>query len=99
MLNILGNVIIIIGMIFISFGVYGIFRFNNFYSRILVASKVDTVGFITIMFGVVIKQGFSFFSLKVLMILVIMLIINPLTTHSIARSAFYSGYKVKKEEK
>lgn len=98
MVDIIGDVIILAGIVFISFGVYGIFKFKNFYSRILVSSKVDTVGFFTIMSGVVLKQGLSYFSLKILMILLIMLVIFPLTTHSIARSAYLSGYKIKKEE-
>jgi multicomponent Na+:H+ antiporter subunit G len=98
MSNIIGNMIISLGIVFIGFGVYGLFRFGDFYSRVLIASKVDTVGFITVLFGVMIKQGFSYFSLKCLLILVLALIINPLTTHSIARSAYYSGYKVKKGE-
>jgi multicomponent Na+:H+ antiporter subunit G len=98
MFNIIGNIVICIGVIFIGFGVFGIYRFNDFYSRILIASKVDTVGFITIMLGVIIKRGWSYFSFKILIILMIMIIINPLVTHSIARSAFFSGYKVKKEE-
>ena len=96
--NIIGNVIIGIGLVFVLFGVVGIFRFKNFFSRILVASKVDTVGFITIMIGVIVRQGLSYFSLKVALIALIMLLINPLITHSITRSAHYSGYKVRKEE-
>jgi len=98
MWDVLGNLFIIIGLTFVLFGIFGVFRFNNFYSRILVASKVDTVGFITILTGVIIKKGFSFFSLKVILIMIIMLIINPLTTHSMARAAYRSGYKVKQEK-
>lgn len=93
----IGMFVIALGIFFITIGVLGIFRFKNFYPRILVASKIDTVGSITLMFGVVIRHGISFFSMKVLLILVIMIMINPLSTHSIARSAFYSGYKVRKE--
>lgn len=98
MLDIIGNVIISIGLVFLAFGLLGIFRFRNFYSRILVAAKIDTVAFITIMVGVIFKQGLTAFSLRILLILLIMLIINPLVTHIITRSAFLSGYKVKKEE-
>lgn len=93
----IGMLIIYSGIFFIIIGVLGIYRFENFYPRILVASKIDTVGSITLMFGVAIRNGISFFSMKVLLILVIMIMINPLSTHSIARSAFYSGYKVRKE--
>lgn len=94
----IGNIIILIGIIFIIFGIYGIFRFSNFYNRILIAAKVDTVGFITILIGVIIKQGFSFFSLKVILIILLMLIVNPLTTHYITRSAYLSGYRIKNED-
>ncbi|NDL67424.1 monovalent cation/H(+) antiporter subunit G [Anaerotalea alkaliphila] len=91
-----GNAIIVLGIVFVGFGVFGIYRFNDFYARILIASKVDTVGFMTIMLGVVVRQGFSYFTWKVLLVLVVMLVTNPLATHSIARSAHYSGYRVRK---
>ncbi|MCK8059655.1 MULTISPECIES: monovalent cation/H(+) antiporter subunit G [unclassified Fusibacter] len=97
MLDFLGTLIIVLGLVFIAFGIIGIYKFKNFYPRILVASKIDTVGYITLMTGVMIKNGWSFFSLKVLIIVILMVIVNPLVTHSIARSAYYSGYKVRKE--
>ncbi len=92
----LGTIIIYIGLAFVAFGIIGLFRFDNFYSRALAASKVDTVGYITILIGVMIKSGFTFLSLKVGVLLIITLIINPLTTHMITRSAYVSGYTIKK---
>ncbi|HSN65790.1 MAG TPA: monovalent cation/H(+) antiporter subunit G [Fusibacter sp.] len=94
----LGTIIIYIGLIFVAFGIVGLFRFDNFYTRALTASKVDTVGYITILIGVMIKSGFTFLTLKVGVLLVITLIINPLTTHMITRSAYVSGYTIKKEK-
>lgn len=94
----MGTIIIYIGLIFVAFGIVGLFRFDNFYTRALTASKVDTVGYITILFGVMLKSGFTFLSLKVGVLLVITLIINPLTTHMITRSAYVSGYTIKKEK-
>ena len=76
------------------FGVIGIFKFKNFYPRILITAKIDTVGTITIIIGLVVKHGLSFFSLKLLLLLAIMLILNPLAAHMIARSAYLSGYKM-----
>lgn len=92
----IGDVIIFIGLIFIALGVIGIFRFRNFYSRALISSKIDTVGFITIIAGLVIKYGLNFDTLKLLLIMIIYLMINPLTTHSIVKSAYHSGYKIKR---
>ena len=97
-MNMVGYIVMGLGIVFISFGVYGIFRFSDFYSRILIASKVDTVGFVTIMIGAIMINGSFFFSLKIVFILVITMIANPLISHSIARAAFLSGYKIRKRE-
>jgi len=78
-----------------SFGIIGIFKFKNFYGRILVSTLIDTVGAVTIIIGLAVKHGFSFFSLKLLLLLILMLIINPLVSHITARSAFLSGYRPK----
>jgi len=89
-MQIAGNIVMIIGLIFMFFGVVGLFRFKEFNLRILVFAKIDTVGAITFMIGIIINHGFSFFSLKVLLIMILFLILNPLTAHIIARSAHLS---------
>ncbi|HAS74178.1 MAG TPA: cation:proton antiporter [Clostridiales bacterium UBA8960] len=97
MLDKISMVIIIIGVVFVSIGVVGIYRFKNFYSRALVASKVDTVGYMTLMIGIMLRSGVNFFSAKVFVILLITMLVNPLITHSIVRSAYISGYKIRKD--
>ncbi|MFO7637377.1 MAG: monovalent cation/H(+) antiporter subunit G [Clostridia bacterium] len=92
--GIVGDILIGISIVFIILGVIGIHRFKNFYSRILIGSKIDAVGFLLLMAGVIIKNGFSWFSLKVFLIVVIVMIINPVVTHAIARSAYYGGYRI-----
>jgi len=91
------NIIIVIGLAFVTLGVFGIYRFNDYFSRILVSAKVDTVGFITIMLGLIIKHGFDFFSGKLILVLALYVITNPIATHAITRSAHISGYRIKKE--
>ncbi|MCC5893846.1 MAG: monovalent cation/H(+) antiporter subunit G [Alkalibacterium sp.] len=93
----IGNIVIIIGLIFMALGVFGIFRFRDYFSRILITAKVDTVGFITIMLGLIIKHGFDFFSGKIILVLALYIITNPIATHAITRSAHISGYRIKKE--
>jgi multicomponent Na+:H+ antiporter subunit G len=95
--KIIGEILIAIGIIFVIFGYIGIFRFGNFYARILVSSKADTVGLITILTGVMLVTESTFFSLKVLLILLFAVLTTPITTHSIARSAYLSGYKAESE--
>jgi len=91
---IIGNIVVIIGIICMLIGAYGLFKFRDFYPRLLIATKIDTVGLMTLLFGICIIQGFSFFSLKVIFIILIILILNPLTAHLIAQAAYRAGYKL-----
>ena len=91
-MDIVGNVVIILGIVFMVIGVFGLFKFKDFYPRLLIASKIDTVGLMTLLFGICIRQGFSFFSAKVLFIVLIILILNPLVAHVIAQGAYRAGY-------
>ncbi|MCL2568629.1 MAG: monovalent cation/H(+) antiporter subunit G [Oscillospiraceae bacterium] len=92
--EIIGNIFIIAGVIFTLFGVAGFFRFQNFYIRILVSSKVDAVGMLTLVVGLAFRHGISFFSGKLMLIIVVLLILNPLVSHIVARSAYLSGHEV-----
>ena len=94
-MNIVSNVIICIGMLFILFGIIGIIRFKDFYMRISIATKIDTVGAITVIIGLAVKHGVSFFTLKLLLLVCLIMIVNPLSSHMIARSAYLSGYRDK----
>jgi len=93
-LEIIGTIIMFVGITFMLIGIIGIFRFKCFYARILVVSKVDTVGAVIFLSGLAIRHGFSFFSGKLMLIVVVILILSPLVGHMIARSAHVSGHKL-----
>ena len=93
-MELLGTGVIILGIILMFFGIIGLFRFPNFYCRILVSSKIDTVGAMTVIIGVVIRHGFSFFSLRAILLLGFMLFIDPMVTYLLAHSAYLSGHKL-----
>jgi len=97
-IDIISYIVIAIGIVFMMFGLFGIFSFKNFYPRMLASSKVDTVGIVTVLIGVAIRHGFSFFSAKVLLIGVIMLILTPLVTHIVTRSAYLSGHPLNEDD-
>ena len=88
----IGEIIIILGLVFMLLGIIGICKYRDFYPRILIASKIDTVGVLTVMLGIIIRQGFSFFSFRVLILLSFLLLISPMLTHLLARSAYLSGH-------
>lgn len=96
--ELIGNIIICIGVLFVAIGVFGLFRFNNFFDRILIGSKIDTVGFITICTGTIVRSGLTWFSLKVALLIAVVMIINPVVTHAIARSAYHGGHRIEEGE-
>lgn len=88
----LGYIVMGLGLGFMLFGVIGILQpKRDFYYRILVSCKIDTVGILTFSLGLALRHGFAFFSGKILLIVIIMLILNPLVAHIVARSAYTGG--------
>jgi len=95
----IGLMLMLLGLVLMILGIIGVFKFKNFYARVLVVSKVDTIGIVVFMFGIMVRHGFSFFSGKVLLIVVITLILGPLVAHMVARSAYLSNYAVDEDGK
>jgi multicomponent Na+:H+ antiporter subunit G len=94
-----GNVIIGLGIAFIVFGIFGYVKYRHFYERILITAKIDTVGAITVLLGVAVRHGASFFSLKVILLIGILIIINPLATHIMTKCAYQSGVRQNEDKK
>lgn len=89
-MEVLGNLVIGAGVVFILFGVIGVFRFQDFFTKFLVAAKIETVGVITILAGIAIQHGLSFFTARIILIIAIVLILNPVVSHVIIRAAYLS---------
>ena len=89
------NIVIGIGLLFMLIGIVGMYRYKDFYPSILIASKIDTVGMITVIFGVILRHGFTFFSGKLVLIVIIILSLNPLVAHVLTRSAYAAGHQIK----
>lgn len=94
--ELIGIIVIILGTVCVGIGVYGLYRFSDFYSRSTASSIIDSAGFILVLVGVIIYQGLTLFSAKVGVILFFMLFLNPLSNHVIVRGAYRSGFNSKK---
>jgi len=90
--------ILMLGWFYLVFGVIGIYRFPDLYSRLLTSSKIDTVAVLTIVIGLIIKIGFKKPVIKLILILIFILLTNPVTNHVIARSAYKSGIPIKRND-
>jgi len=95
--QIIGLSLIVLGTICVGIGIYGLYKFHNFYSRAAIASIIDTAGFVLLLTGVMVYKELSLFSLKIGVILFFMLFLNPLSNHVIVRGAHSSGFDSKGE--
>jgi len=89
-----------IGCFFIVVTSLGILRFPDFYSRLHPAGKTDTVGQTFVLIGLMVYEGFSMVSIKLVIIVAFIFIASPTATHAVAQAAFLRGVVPwKKEDK
>jgi len=107
MINIVATVLIATGILVLAFGVIGILRLPDFYTRMHAAGKTDSLGAVLVVLGFVLYNGQSLspadllVSLKILFIAVFIFIASPTATHAVMQTAIALGVKPwsKKEEK
>lgn len=80
----IGDVLIGLGAFLVVLGLVGVYRFKNFYLKLLAGSKIDTVALIVLTLGVVVRSGLTWFSAKALLILAILLLVNPVVSGVLA---------------
>jgi len=89
----IANLFIFFGLVFFFFGTIGTIRFPDIYTRLQSSSKCDGAGAVALFVGLMIREGFNIFSLRILIITFFLLLTNPVSTHAIARSAAIRGIK------
>jgi multicomponent Na+:H+ antiporter subunit G len=105
----IGMIIIIVGVIFNVFGCIGLIRLPDVYNRLQAATKCVTLGTCSIMFGIFIMTGFTSIGIKALLAIPFIFITSPTAAHALARGAYIFGvnlwsksvcdkYKEKKNE-
>jgi len=91
--TIVAGVFIFTGCFFFFVAAIGMVRFPDFYSRLHPAGKCDTMGLSMVLVGLMIFEGFSLVSLKLLIISAFVFIANPTATHALANAALSVGLK------
>lgn len=81
------------GSFFLLIGSIGLLRFPDFYSRCHATGKSDTLGVMLLILGLILVEGFTLNSAKLLLILTFVGLTNPTATHALARAAFQVGLK------
>jgi len=91
MTDIIGYLLIIIGILFDIFGCIGLVRFPDVYNRLQASTKCVTLGTILLLLGVALAAGSGATSGKAIICAVFILITSPTAAHAIAKGAYASG--------
>jgi multicomponent Na+:H+ antiporter subunit G len=82
----------ICGLCFSLSGVVGILRMPDLYTRIQCSSKTITMGALPVLVALVVSEGpISAFGSRALIVAILLLVANPLSSHALARAAYKSG--------
>ncbi len=93
----ISSLLLFFSAVFIVFGILGIYKYDDVYSKLLTSSQIDTVAAITTITALIIRTGINQSSIKLILILLFIMITGPVSSHIIARSAYMFGYNPKKE--
>jgi multicomponent Na+:H+ antiporter subunit G len=81
-----------IGLAFSLSGAVGILRMPDVYSRIQCSSKTVTMGALPALLALAVGRGFlTPFGGRALLVAVLLLIVNPASSHALARAAYKVG--------
>ena len=73
-------------------GAVGVLRLPDTYLRIQASSKTVTLGTLPLLVAIVVAKGIdSVYGSRALLVAVLLLVLNPLASHALARAAYRSG--------
>ncbi|MDE3000967.1 MAG: monovalent cation/H(+) antiporter subunit G [Gemmatimonadota bacterium] len=84
---------LLLGSFFCIVGGIGLIRLPDFYSRMHGAGVTDTFGAGLLLVGLMLQGGLSMVTVKLLLILLLVFLTGPASTHAVAKAAFTSGLK------
>ena len=91
--DIVSWILLIAGSVLGIIGGIGIHRFPDFFNRLHATSIADTMCAGLILAGLMVQEGFTINSAKLLFIFVFILYTSPLSAHAVARAALHGGLK------
>ena len=92
--ELVGIIIIGVGIAFDALGCLGLLRFPTVYNRLQAGTKCVTFGTCGILLGIFVMKGFSSFGIKALVGIPFVLLTSPVAAHAIARGAHIFGVKL-----
>jgi len=91
MTDVIGYILITVGILFDIFGCIGLVRFPDVYNRLQASTKCVTLGTILLLVGVALISGQGPIAAKAIICALFILITSPTAAHAIAKGSYASG--------
>ena len=84
---------IVAGLFFLFAAAVGVLRLPDVYTRSHAVSLTDSLGAFFLLGGLALYQGLETNTVKILIVLILLYLLNPVIAHATVRSAHRSGLK------
>jgi multicomponent Na+:H+ antiporter subunit G len=92
-MDILSIIFIVAGLFFLIVAAIGVVRLPDVFSRSHAVSLTDSLGAFLMLIGIGLHEGLDKNTLKILVVLALLYILNPVIAHATVRAALKSGLK------
>jgi multicomponent Na+:H+ antiporter subunit G len=92
-MDILSIIFIVAGLFFLIVAAIGVIRLPDVFSRSHAVSLTDSLGAFLMLVGIALHEGLSISMLKILVVLILLYILNPVIAHATIRAALRAGLK------
>jgi len=92
----IGYILIALGLFLVLSGSIGVLRFPDYFTRVHAAGVTDSMGAPLCILGVMFLEGWTIFSAKLLILIILLLLTSPTACHAISKAAFLDRNKPKK---
>ncbi len=83
--DIIGMVLIVLGLLFFIVEMIGVFKFKYILNRMHAAAIGDTLGIGIVLLGLIFIEGISFISMKIGLVIIFLWFASPVSSHLISR--------------
>ncbi|MCS3924194.1 monovalent cation/H(+) antiporter subunit G [Methanosalsum natronophilum] len=90
-IDILSDLILLIGLFFVFLGMVGLIRMPDVYNRLHTTTKIGTLGAFGVMISLFVRVGFEPIGIKALTLGLFLMLTAPIAAHMIGRAAFHHG--------
>jgi multicomponent Na+:H+ antiporter subunit G len=98
-MSLVGIGFILVGLFFVLVAAIGVVRLPDVYTRSHAVGLTDSLGAFFLLIGLALYQGFGTNLVKILVVLVLLYLLNPVITHATVRAALRSGLQPWSKEK